>query len=249
MPFIAARNFATGNQQYLSMSTADYFRTLSIGNNWSRIRIGVLLAMPTVYETTNVLRGSALGIGVTCEGCSISQQFPNHAFGFGVPHNGPDAVSTANWTYNAGTGGNSYFSATGWGFAKWAAGVKTTSAVGGLTVNLPSYTTLGGALARRGILILDISKSALISGNITQGVQCGVAAHMALDITTNDLYSALEWYASAPTVQGVALTSLSLGNSLTFNEATNGALNNVSLYWNHYVLPLQLYEIAVYRVG
>jgi hypothetical protein len=250
MPVIYARNFAAGNQQYLSLGPNDYTRTLSIGNNWSRIRIGILCTLSTVSENAWPIRRCSLNLGV-CRGSSStgSVQAPTHSFGVGFPSL-PNTAGPGSWTYNAGSAGNSYFSlASAYVFSRWAAGVQATSTVGSVTIALPSNTTLGGAIARRGIFILDINKSALVTGNITQGMTCGAVAHMALDITTADLYTALEWYTTAPVIQGTALTTLGLGNSLAFNEVTNGILDTVFVYWSHATVPLQLYEIAVYRVG
>lgn len=249
MSVIYARNFATGTQNYLNLTVNDYLRPISISNNWNRIRIGMLCALGTVSELAFPVRGCSLGLGV-CNGInnSLSLQAPNHFFGFTTP--APPSTTTANFVYNAGSAGNSYFSTTNvFSFVKYAAGTLTTGAVGALTLLLPSNTTQGGALARRGILIVDINKSALVTGNITQGATCGAVAHMALDITTSDLYTALESYTVAATIQGTALTTIALGNSLAFSETTNGILDTVCLYWNHFTVPLQLYEIAVYRVG
>jgi len=248
MPVITARNFATGTQQFLSMGPEDYLRTLSIGTGWNRIRIGILYALSTVSENAWPIRNCSLCLGV-CNGIQSTPAVisPAHAFGWGLPTY-PAAVAANNWAYNAGTGGNSYFSQTAWSFFRYAAGVVTGAAVGALTVTTPSNTTLGGASARRGILILDINKSALIVGNITQGAMCTAVAHMTLDMASADLYAALASPAGA-TIQGTAMSTLALGNSLAFSETTNGPLDTVFLFWSHFTVPLQLYEIAVYRLG
>lgn len=247
MSVIYNRTFATGNQRYLNLSIEDYLRPISIGTNWSRIRIGALFALGTVSGNAWPIRGSTFSLGV-CNGIfnSPAVYSPTHAVGWGWPTN-PATSSTGTLTYNAGTGGNSYFSSGGWNFYKVAAGVLTTANTGSFTLNVPSNAPAG--TARRGLAILDISKSALISGNITQGIMGTAAGHMSLDITSADLYAALEWYASAPTIQGTALGYLAVGNSIAFNETTNGALDTVFLYWNQFTVPLELYELAVYRVG
>ena len=249
MPVIYARNFATGNQQYLSLGPNDYTRTLSIGSGWLRIRIGILCALSTVSENAWPIRHCSLTLGV-CNGSSStgSVQAPNHAFSTGFPSL-PNTASPSSWTYNAGSAGNSYFSLSNLFIcSKWAAGVQTTSAVGSMTVALPSNTTLGGAIARRGICILDINKSAAVTGNITQGFMASAAGHMSTDLTSSDLYAALE-SPSGATIQGTAMNTLALGNSLTFNETINGVLDTVFVYWSHATVPLQLYEIGIFRVG
>lgn len=251
MPVIYSRNFATGTQQYLALGPSDYSRPLSIGAGWSRIRIGLLVALSTVEENAWPLRQCSLNFGIgTGAVSSGSVQAPAHSFSVGIPSL-PNTASPATLLYNAGTGGNSYFSLTGssFVFSRWVAGTQTTSATGSMSYALPSNTTLGGALARRGIIILDINKSALVSGNITMGLTASAVGHMTADLTSDNLYSALEWYGSAPTIQGTAMNFLALGNSLAFNESTNGALDTVFVYWSNIAVPLQLYEIGVYRVG
>lgn len=249
MPVIYARNFATGTQQYLSLGPNDVTRTLSIGSSWLRIRIGILAALSTVSENAWPIRHCSLNLGV-CSGISNSGsvQAPTHSFGVGIPSL-PNTSGPSSWTYNAGSAGNSYFSLTNLFIcSKWAAGVQTTSAVGSMTVALPSNTTLGGAIARRGIYILDINKSAAVTGNITQGFMASAAGHMSTDLTSDDLYNALA-SPSGATIQGTAMNTLALGNSLSFNETTNGILDTVFVYWSHATVPLQLYEIGVFRVG
>lgn len=250
MSVIYNRSFASGNQRYLTLTTQDYLRPMSIGTSWSRIRIGMLYAMGTVSENAWPVRGCSLSLGV-CNGTQNSSPAlltQTHAFGWSLPSI-PTNNSPLNWTYNAGTSGNSYFSASGWTFFRIISGTYTTGNTGSFTATVPSNTTLGGALARRGLLILDISKSALVSGNISQGGMSGAVAHNSFDLTSSDLYAALEWYTTAPTIQGTALNSLALGNAIAFNESVNGGLDTVFLYWSHYTVPIQLYELAVYRVG
>lgn len=247
MSVIYNRTFATGNQRYLNLAAEDYLRPLSIGTNWNRIRIGVLFAVGTVSGNAWPLRGPTFSLGV-CNGILNSPGVltATHVIGWGTGTN-PITSSSGTWGYNAGTGGNSYFTASGWTFYKIANGALTTGTTGSFTLNVPTNAPAG--TARRGICVLDINKSALISGNMTQGVMGGAAAHMSLDLTSSDLYATMEWYASAPTIQGTALNFLANGNSIAFNETTNGALDTVFLYWNHYTVPFELYELAVYRVG
>lgn len=250
MPVIASRSFTSGTQQYLSMSAADYVRSMNVGSSWMRLRIGMLCSLGTVNENAWPIRGCTLSLGV-CSGpaSTISVQAPRHCIGYGWPTYPAAADSQQSVAYNAGSGGNSYFSSSAFIFIKYENGTATTQSTGSVAVNIPTNTTLGGASARRGMLILDINKSAAVTGNMTQGVSATAAAHMGLDMTSADLYSALEWYASAPTVQGTALNTLALGNSHTFNEITNGSLDTVFVFWGHYTVPFQLYELAVYRVG
>lgn len=246
MPVVYARNFATGTQQYLSLSAADYMRTLSIGSNWNRLRIGILCAITPPGETTWNITGNNLALGMCAGyGSSLTTQAPAHVFGAALP-NVPANISVQSViNYAAGSGGNTYYTSGGQVFFKYEKGVIGTSVTGSFTWNIPSCAQSG--IARRGILILEMVKSALIAGNMTFALYGDTAALTAVDVTSSDLYTALE--SSAPAVQGITLTSLGVGNTIAFNEITNGFLDTVFVQWGGYINPLQLYEIAVMRVG
>jgi len=260
MPIIYSRNFATGAQQYLVLNGNSYARTLSIGTNWTRLRIGLLCNLQApINNSALAIHTPSLCIGV-CSGygSDVSVKSPAHCFGWAWT-NTPDNTTT-DLAYAAGSSGNSYWNMAGgtiYCYFKYENGAATRSTVGSVDRFLPTNNPAG--TARRGILIHDISKTARVSGNINQGVTCGAVAHMSLDITSSDLYKALEGGASAtspgtyPIIQGTALTGQPIGygagNPLAFNETTYGGLNTVYVYWNHITMPFCLYEIAVYLVG
>lgn len=250
MPVIAAQNFATGTQNYLNLGVDTYSRTLSIGSNWNRIRVGILCSISTVQETTYPLRTASFSIGV-CSGVSsnVGVVTPQHVHGYahGAP---PSAGQTGGtFTYNAGTAGNSYYTTTTFIGHKTEAGVVATGTSGAFTASFPTSTGLNNALKRRGIYIADFSKSALVSGNLARYGTSGAASHMSLDITSSDLFSAIQQYTAAPVIQGISCVAASGAPSIAFNETTYGSLNTVYIYWGTYAVPLQLYEIAVWRVG
>lgn len=260
MPVIYSRNFASGAQQYLALGGNSYARPLSIGANWTRLRIGLLCNLQAPINNSALdIRTPSLCIGVSHDiGSDISVKSPTHCFGWAWT-NTPDNAGS-NLTYAAGSSGNSYWNmAAGnlYCYFKYENGAATRSTVGSVDRYLPTNNPAG--TARRGILILDISKTARVSGTIYQGVTCGAVAHMSLDITSSDLYKALETGASAtspgtyPVIQGTALTGQPIGygagNPLAFNETTYGSLNTVFVYWNHITIPFCLYELGVYLVG
>jgi len=260
MPVIYSKNFASGAQQYLVLNGNSYARTLSIGTNWSRLRIGLLCNLQAPINNSALdIRTPALCIGV-CKGIGndVSVKAPTQCFGWAWT-NTPDNTTNA-LTYAAGSGGNSYWSMPGsnvYCYFKYENGAVTRSNVGSVDRYVPTNNPAG--TARRGILINDISKTARVSGSIYQGVTCGAVAHMSLDLTENDLFKALEEGCIAtaspgtPVIQGTGLVGQPLGygagNPLTFNETTYGGLDTVFVYWNHTTMPLCLYEIAVYLVG
>lgn len=246
MSVIYSRVFASATRNYLNLATGDYMRPIAIGDNWNRIRIGMLCSLGTVDELAVPIRGASFNVGV-CSGYSSSSSMlaPSHFVGFGWPST-PDTGNSL--TYNAGSGGNSYFTGT-WMFYKYAAGVKTTSAVGADTMQLPSNATTGGALARRGVFVLEINKSALYVGNITQSTMHNATAHMSQDLTSSDLQYCVESATVFPYIQGTATLGQAIGNSIAFNEIQNGPLNTINIFWNHYLAAFQLYELTVYRAG
>ena len=247
MPVIYAQNFAGGTQQYLTLGANGYQRTLGIGANWTRLRIGILCNIGTVQGTTYDIFSPSLCIGV-CSGIrsSVGLYAPAHCAGFGTPAIPGMTTYASSMVYTAGSGGNSYWASAAWNFYVTSAGTAVTSSAG---VSQQNFPTNASAIPRRGIWILDLSKSALVSGTLSQGVQGGAVAHMSLDITSSDLYTALETYYVTPTIQGTALQNLALGNAIAFNETTYGSLDTVEVFWSHYTIPFNLFEIAVYRLG
>jgi len=241
---IYSQNFAAGNQQYLTLSAESYARPLTIGTDWNRLRIGILAAIPSLYGNAWNIKNATIAAGV-CAGIASSPtaNAPAHCVGYGLPIP-PQTATGCTWSYNAGSSGYTYYSnsTTKYGF-KYAAGANTLTSGLTLASMLPRDD---GTLPRRGLLIFDFAKSALISGNMSISGLSGAAAHMSLDITSNDLYYALG-AVTAPVVQGTALTQGS-GATVAFNETTNGALNTVFVFWSNW-LPFQLYEIGVFRLG
>lgn len=249
MPVIASKNFATGTQNYLNLGVDTYCRGLSIGTQWTRIRIGILCSLSTVQDTTYPIRGALLCLGVgNGINSNIGVYKPQHCHGWGQYYPFTNGTGTT-WSYNAGTAGNSYFSATQFSGFKSEAGTVTNAIAGSFTSYIPSNSTLGGAIPRRGLYVLDIAKSALLSGNILRYGATGAAAHMSLDITSDDLIVALQQYTTTPVVQGTAISQATAASSMTFNETLYGGLDTVFVYWGTFAVPFQLYEIAVWRVG
>jgi hypothetical protein len=250
MPVIAAKNFATGTQNYLNLGVDSYSRTLSIGTQWNRIRIGILCSVSTVQETSYPIRTAQFSIGV-CNGINNNAGVFSAKNCHGYSHRYPPYITSvgSTWTYNAGTAGNSYFSTADFVGFKIENGAQLSSTAGSFTAYFPSSTALGGATARRGIYVADLSKSALVSGNLLKYGASGAVAHMSLDLTTEDLFSAIQQYTSAPVIRGTAMAQATGAVSQTFNETTYGMLDTVFVYWGMYAVPFQVYEIAVWRVG
>jgi hypothetical protein len=255
MPVIYSQNFSAGAQQCLQLNANSYARTLAIGTNWTRLRIGMLCNLASPINSALNIRTGSLSMGV-CHGIGgdVCVQSPAHCFGRGVTTT-PDNVSTG-ITYNAGP--PSYWamgSGTTYSYFKYENGGVTRSNVDSVNWNLPT----NAAPLRRGILILDISKTARVSGTIYMGMNCGAAAHMSLDITSSDLYKVLEQGVATttlgglPNIQGTVLDGQPIGygagNPLAFNETTYGGLDTVFVFWNMYTIPFNLYELAVFYVG
>lgn len=250
MPVIAAKNFATGTQNYLNLGVDSYSRCLSIGTQWTRIRVGILCSVSTVQETTYPLRTTQFCLGV-CNGIGSDVGVYRARNAHAVSHRYAPYIGSVGgtWTYNAGTAGNSYFSTTEFYGIKVENGNYSGGTSGSQTAYFPTSTTLNSAIPRRGIYIADISKSAMVSGNLSRYGATGAVAHMSLDLTTEDLFSGIQQYTAAPVIRGTALQQATAGISLTFNETTYGMLDTVFVYWGTYAVPFQLYEIAVWRVG
>ncbi len=58
MAIIGTRLFNLIEDKYLTLGNEEYLRPLSIGNNWSKLRLGLMLALPP--NGTSSLRGSSI---------------------------------------------------------------------------------------------------------------------------------------------------------------------------------------------
>lgn len=228
--------FGSQTLQPIRLRANEYSKPLAVGEHWNRIRVGVLLSAP--YVGAYDYPAMTFYIGVCTAGRTMKSANPHYV---GCCVCGYVGGNTS-LTYSAGTGTASYYSSNAFEALSMAGGVNSTAFTGSFTGNIP---TSNPANPRRGIMLVDITKSAT-------RVQCfgGAVAHMTYNLGMTDLYSALEQVATTPVVQGISLTAGTAQTGLpALNETTNGYLNAMHLFWNHWAYPLEIYGLAVYHVS
>lgn len=238
MANIGSRLFNGVADKYVSLANEELVRTLQIGSDWTKLRIGVLLAVTP--DGTNNLASAALVLGL-CSGtahpygAASTTNFIGAAFHASTP-----GATSGTLTYTANSG-NPLFSATGTA-PLTRVGTALGSATGSSTALLLTANT--GTTQRRSPLYLDITKG---SPNYTVGRWSPATSQGQFqngDCTPGEMLSVLE--NTAPTWLGLSLTSSS--TTIAASEAA-GAFDSVDLFWNKAGFPLEVYALAVARLA
>lgn len=234
---------APTGDRYLSLAGEEYLRKLSIGNNWSVLRIGAMWAVTP--DGTNNLATCALQLGV----CTADATFANTA--------GFSAASTTNYigellsdsggagspgtlTYTANSG-NPYFTSTFAGAIRRVATTTTNNVPASTSHIIPSNT---GSTQRRGLMYIDITKG---SPNYTTKPYFTTAAQGgSRDFSYAHFLSGLET-SGTPVCDAVTLTTATAATIACSESAGN--FDTVSVWWNRASFPLHLYALAVRRVS
>lgn len=234
MATIGVRSFNLIDDRYLALGNEEYVRPLAIGSNWTKLRLGMLVALTP--DGTSDLTGTNLVWGL----CSGSSQ----PFGAATTANflGMKAGSNATadtLTYVANSGNPYYWS--GRGVMKKVGSTKTIA--GGNTLEYYRVATDTGTLARRSLLFLELTK-----GSPNFSVTCWnlALAGVGKDFTPAHLLEALE-QAGSVVVNGETLGTGTI-NNVAFDEAA-GALDTVDVLWNKAAFPLQVYALAAHRLA
>lgn len=106
MSTIYQETFATGTDKALVLSNEEAGRALEIGSDWTRIRIGCLIAIEPV-GTANITNGQVRFGLSSAAGDHFGSQAADHWYGYAAGGLG-DNYTGGTWTYTAG-GGYPYF--------------------------------------------------------------------------------------------------------------------------------------------
>ena len=230
MSTIGSRVFVVGGEdKYLTLANEEYVRPLVIGNSWNRLRIGILMAANP--DSTNNLLSCAWVLGV-CSGVDAPYGAASTTNFVGMGLTTPGA-----FTYNAGTGGASFFTANASQTTKVAASVASGSSLGSVY-----HTTSGAYAQRRCAQIVDITKGSP-NYTVTLYSEQNITAHTQYDLNYATFIYAMEQ-------GGTPNFSANNMGTATGNIAaseTPGPLNAVDLFWNRASFPWEIYAIAVYR--
>ncbi len=230
MSNVAQRVFVLGgNTTYMTLANEEFVRPLSISNNWTKLRLGIMCAV-TPDGTNNFLTTTfALGI---CSGQANPFGSNNTTNWTGVEI---FPASTVNYTANSG---NPYYAGASLAaMGKRVGNTNTTSQPGGVF----QVGTNTGSVQRRSVLYIDITKG---SPNYTIAAFTQGTSNMAVDYTFANFLDGME-QTSTPSLNGVAWTAL---NSATFaNSEVAGIYDTFDLFWSKSQFPMEIYAMAVYR--
>ena len=234
MSNIGSRTFNLIGDKYLTLANEEFVRTLAIGSDWTRLRLGLLLALTP--DGTNDLQGADLVWGLCAGktnpfGAASTTNFLGMKFGTSF---GPEVLN-----YSA-NGGNPYFW-SGRGQMKKVGVTRTAFDGNGLEFHRLATNT--GALQRRSAHFLEIAKG---NPNFSIRSWSMPLTGLAKDFTPAHLLEGLEQSLSI-TVNG---ENVGAGMTVTtgFDEAP-GALDTVDLHWNKAAFPLGVYALAAYRIA
>ncbi|MBI1178319.1 hypothetical protein GC207_12860 [bacterium] len=233
MANIGSRTFNLVDDQYLSLANEEWVRTLAIGSNWTKLRLGVLLSVTP--DDVNNLNGVQLVFGL-CAGKTNPYGAASTTNFLGMKFGGTTGGDL--WTYKANSG-NPYFGTERIFIKKTAATVIGLSSAAG---EVHRVNTNNGTLQRRGVQFLDIAKG---TPNFTVTQWAITLGSMAKDFSAAHLLDGLEQSGSI-SVNGETMNSMPL--AIPFDE-TAGALDTVDVFWNKSAFPLEVHAIAAYRLA
>ena len=232
----------------------DYTRPLAFGNNWTRLRIGMLLGI-TLPDAINIWAGT-LGIGVcSSTGPCWGDAATRHA----VMFTSGNASTGSAYTYTAGAGYPTLTQATSCQLTRRVGNVNTSVTAGG---GQPFFHGLGGTL-RLTLVIVDLAKNYL-GPNIGCAMWSNDASSSGsfMHFDTNSLVDSMElaWFPTVnPNVTAVRMDTgvrqvrvLAVGGALTNTvvwDETVGALDTVDISWNKATYPIEIYGLAVSSFG
>jgi len=216
----------TGNgetEKRLSLNAEQIGRSISIGSQWQKIRIGVRWSCTL---TTNYVSSPALYLGM-CSGTTnmIGDTTPQHFVGW---HMKPDStVSASNTNYISIPGGTSNSMLVNVG------GVKT---VAGFNVNPLNV----GRVSRGGaaIMVLEITKGSpnfLLSNWSSSGYLS----------TPSDFLTVMQAVAVPTSIMSARIS----GEAMAVDEATNGYLDTINFAWQGVQGDFELSDIAYTRLA
>lgn len=233
---VAEQVFAVGgNQRYLSLRKDEIVRQLTIRNDWTRIRVGLLYAI----EGSQTIYDADFQIGVCNYGTNgdglLSWNCPNWVGGGFCDYDG-----STNLTYTAGT--NASFNTPS--YSTYRVG-GSRSWFGGNVTPLYHPAIGGGATPRRGLAILQVTKG-------SPNYVCAMwgtfgSSQVNSDWNYNQLLEATQQINSPPLVGSTSLTAWAASGTGAFSE-TPGVLDSVSVAWKNMTYALEIYGLAVYRV-
>lgn len=226
--------FSGGNDVALQLGNEEWVRTLAIGSNWNHVRIGVLVQMVGSASTT----GTNWAIGL-CSGTG-------NPFGSASTTNFVGVEFVNNFTYTS----NAPYPYWNFGSTNVLACKKLSSSITTAATNLADgigmIVVTDGGTARRGILLIDITKG---SPNYTIGFMGTISTYAAQDFTPALLLTAMtQPFANNWTLGSAQIYNGNGAQTLACDE-TAGGFDTVDFYCNNLNFPMNIYAIAVEKLA
>ena len=238
MAIIGSRLFNLLEDKYATLANEEFVRTLGIGTDWTKIRLGLLLAVPT--DGTNPLASTALMLGVCSGKTNPYGAVSTTNFVGAALHSSTGGATTGTLSYAAG-GSNPYFTCTGfWPAAR--VGTDLTSGTGVAATWLLTSNT--GAIQRRSPVYVDIQKGGPNYTITRWAPSSGQGQFQSGDCSAAEFLASLEL--ATPTWLNLSLIASS--GTVAASE-TPGALDTFDVFWNKTGFPLELYALAAYRMA
>lgn len=228
MADIVERTVLSVTDKRIVLGAEQLGRTISIGTNWNKIRIGMRCS--TTYTSTSPL---PLLFGL-CSGTTAmaGDATPEHFVGV--------RFDVAGWGVTNYTG---FLSAYGWA-CKIVDGTATQ------TGNDSTGAWMAKTANCTGALMLEITKGSpnfTISKIRSIGTTSGTPTYSSEDITQALFEQAMLSAASPPSIAGHIGQWAS--NTIAVNEATDGYLDTINIKWGDPVATLDINEIAWARLS
>jgi len=240
---IISRVFTLVPDKALALQNGDFVRQIKYGGGWSRIRIGMLVALApettlTADATTEV--DCTLFFGL-CSGTTSPVGAYNTNNFVGVSVVGSANINTKILTRTGSATNTPYWSCSvGQIFRK--VGKDLVTATAGGTALMPIADT--GVPKRAAPIIVDILRPRGSGAGTATITAYGLttAAQVAVPYRPQDLLYAVD-QPSPPIMYGQTLTQLSTTSALTLGDEF-GPLDSLNIYWSRNLLSCQIYAVA-----
>jgi hypothetical protein len=245
MAIIYQETFSDGPDKALVLSNEEWGRALSIGSNWTRIRIAALLAIEP--DGTNNLASAQLRVGFSSAANDhYGSQAASHWYGYCTGSS--SAIYTGGThTYNDASG-NPVITWGSYGRQRVLNGVITASGNNG-AVGIAATT---GTTARRVPVFVELKKNGTSLVVAPGAVQITVGG-ANVDYPLSAVVAAMENSLDLQGFGSLPCNGFTFGGgNTTFtnydtNAATYGEIVAAHVGWNKSVAPLRVYAVLVSR--
>lgn len=255
MSAISTRTFAEGIKKCLVLGGEEFVRPLVCGPNWNILRIQFSYAVTP--NGTSSITGARFVVGLcsgTIQGRTYNSTNTTNYYGYLIHHSDESAGRTL--TYNANSGNPFYSQGVDRGYHFTRVGSATNKTAFAL-LSLPQMVTTGGTVQRRSAIAFDILRPTS-QGTGTALWNIRVGSTMDATISAAD-GAQKEVFYSNHIIPGVGVDPfVSIGSGMQWtalvapglapDEAANGPLNAVSIFWNQSAFPIEIYELAAFRI-